>query len=168
MSTIDETRRNQLMRAVHGYFRACNAASRELFAEVLAPDCVHYFPPGTGGPYLGRDAIADLWIGFVRDKGSQWTIDRMVCDGRELVVEWTHFKPAVGEHIRGSEWYEFDAAGMITHIWAHYASPRDPGRAANELEGFDYAERAYPLRAPALDAETTTLRERNVEREVGA
>lgn len=168
MTTIDENRRDQLMRAVHGYFRACNTASRELFAEVLTPDCVHYFPPGTGGPYLGRDAITDLWIGFVRDKGSQWTIDRMVCDGRELVVEWTHFKPAVGEHIRGSEWYEFDAAGMITHIWAHYASPRDPARAANELEGFDYAERTYPLRAPALDADTRALRARNLEREAGA
>jgi methyltransferase len=165
MTPIDEHRRAQLMRAVHGYFRACNAASRDLFAEVLAPDCRHYFPPGTGGPYLGRDAIADLWIGFVRAKGSQWTIDRMVCDGRELVIEWTHFKPAVGEHIRGSEWYEFDDEGKITAIWAHYASPRDAARARNELEGFDYDERAYPLAAPALDAETLALRERNLARE---
>ena len=165
MTPIDDARREKMMRAVYGYFHACNAASRELFAEVLAPGCLHYFPPATGGPYLGRDAIADLWIGFVRQKGSQWTIDRMVCDGEELVVEWTHFKPAVGEHIRGSEWYEFDGDAKITAIWAHYASPRDATRAANELEGFDYAERAYPLSAPALDAETQALRARNLARE---
>ena len=165
MSTVDETRRAQRIHAVHGYFRACNAASRELFARVLAPGCIHYFPPGTGGPYLGRDAIADLWIGFVRDKGSQWTIDRMVCDGEQLAVEWTHFKPLVGEHIRGSEWYAFDADGMITHIWAHYASPRDASRPFNELEGFEYAERDYPLGPPALDPETEALRRANLERE---
>ncbi len=165
MTPIDEHRRAQMMRAVQGYFRACNAASREGFAEVLAPDCLHYFPPGTGGPYVGRDAIADLWIGFVRAKGSQWTIDRMVCDGRDLVIEWTHFKPAVGEFIRGSEWYEFDEDGMITAIWAHYASSRDAARPHNELEGFDYAERAYPLGAPALDPETLALRAENLARE---
>jgi hypothetical protein len=162
MIPIDEARRETMMRAVDGYFHACNAASRELFAEVLAPGCHHYFPPGTGGPYVGRDAIADLWIGFARAKGSQWTIDRMVCDGRDLVVEWTHFKPTVGEHVRGSEWYEFDEDGRITAIWAHYASPRDASRAANELEGFDYADRAYPLAAPPLDAETQALRARNL------
>ena len=165
MSTIDETRRSQLMHTVRGYFEACNSASRERFAQVLTPSCTHYFPPGAHGPYHGRDAIADLWIGFVRDLGSRWTIDRMVCDGRELAVEWTHFKPEAGEHIRGSEWYEFDDAGMITHIWAHYASPRDPARAANELEGFDYAGRAYPLEPPALDAVTRAERERNLARE---
>lgn len=165
MTTVDETRRAQCMRAVHGYFRACNAASREMFAQVLAPECIHYFPPGTGGPYLGRDAIADLWIGFVRTKGSQWTIDRMACDGEQLAVEWTHFKPLVGEHVRGSEWYEFDASGMITHIWAHYASPRDASRPRNELEGFPYDERDYPIGPPALDPETAALRRANLERE---
>jgi methyltransferase len=168
MSTIDEARRAAMMRTVHEYFLACNTASRARFAEVLAPGCVHYFPPGVGGPYRGRDAIADLWIGFVRAKGSCWTIDRMVCDGRDLVIEWTHFKPAAGEHIRGSEWYEFDEQGLITAIWAHYASPRDAGRPVNELEGFDYVRRSYPVGAPTLDAGTLEERHRNIAREEGA
>jgi hypothetical protein len=167
MHTFDETRRQHLMRTVRGYFEACNAASRERFAEVLAAECIHYFPPGTGGPYRGRDAIADLWIGFVRDKGSCWTIDRMVCDGRDLVVEWSHFKPRVGERIRGSEWYAFDDHGQISHIWAHYASPRDTERAANELEGFDYAARGYPMQAPELDEATRDQRRRNLLDEAG-
>ncbi len=168
MTPIDERRRQAMIHAVHGYFDACNAASRARFAEVLAEGCVHYFPPLTGSPYVGRDAIADLWIRFVREKGSQWTIDRLVCDGEQLCVEWTHFKPAVGEHIRGSEWYTFDADGKIDAIWAHYASPRDPGRAANELDGFDYAEQAYALAAPTLAADLQAERIANVVREGGA
>jgi methyltransferase len=151
--------RDHMIDAVRRYFDACNGASRDRFAEVLAEGCVHYFPPGAGGPYQGRDAIADLWIGFVATKGSCWTIDRVVCDGSEIAVEWTHFKPAVGERIRGSEWYEFDDDGKIVAIWAHYASPRDTARAANELEGFPYGERGYPHEPPALSAAQRASRE---------
>ena len=154
-----------MVAAVEAYFDACNAASRERFAEVLADGCVHYFPPGTGGPYLGRGAIEDLWIGFVREKGSQWTIDRIACDGEQICVEWTHFKPRVGERIRGSEWYEFDGTGKISAIWAHYASPRDPGRPANELEGFPYPAERYSSEAPALEAGISDERRRNLAAE---
>lgn len=168
MSHAERDRRDHMIRSVHAYFAACNAASRERFAGVLAEDCVHWFPPEAGGPYPGRDAIADLWIGFVRRMGSQWTIDRLVCDGSEICVEWTHFKPAAGERIRGSEWYTFGADGKIDGIWAHYASPRDPARPANELEGFDYAGRAYPMATPDLDADIATERERNLAAEADA
>lgn len=162
MTKVDEGRRQRMMAAVEAYFDACNAASRERFEAVLTDDCVHYFPPETGSPYLGRDAIADLWIGFVREKGSQWTIDRMVCDGEQLCVEWTHFKPLVEEHIRGSEWYLFADDGRIAAIWAHYGSPRDPNRPANELAGFPYAQEGYALRAPRLDEAIASERERNL------
>jgi hypothetical protein len=162
---IDESKRKRMMDAVTGYFEACNSASRELFAQYLAEDCMHYFPPEAGGPYRGRRAIEDLWIGFVSRLGSQWTIDRMVCDGEQICVEWTHWKPRAGEHIRGSEWYEFDGHGKINAIWAHYASPRDQRRAANELEGFDYAGAGYPLTLPALSAATQARRAAALEAE---
>jgi hypothetical protein len=165
MTAIDEGRRQAMIRAVRGYFDACNAASRERFAEVLTEDCIHYFPPGVGGPYRGRDAIADLWIGFVRRVGSVWTIDRLVCDGVELCVEWTHFKPRSDEYIRGSEWYTFDADGRIDGIWAHYASPRDAARPRNELEGFDYAEHGYPLEHPHLPPDVAAERAEALARE---
>lgn len=163
MTDIDPARRERMIESVRGYFEACNTASRTKFAEVLAEDCVHWFPPETGGPYRGRDAIADLWIGFVHEKGSRWTIDRVACDGLQMVVEWTHFKPKVAERIRGSEWYEFAEDGRITGIWAHYASPRDPDRAANELEGFDYAGRGYPVEAPELSPAEQRTRARSLE-----
>ena len=140
-----QTRRARLEQAVRTYFDACNEASREKFYAVLADQVIHYFPPQVGGPYRGKQAVADLWIKFVREKGSQWTIDRLVCDGREVAIEWTHWKTKIGEHIRGAEWYEFDEAGMITEIRAYYASPRDTGVEANELEGFPYAEKGFAL-----------------------
>jgi ketosteroid isomerase-like protein len=145
----DAARRRKLEQAVRTYFEACNEASREKFDAVLADDVVHYFPPQVGGPYRGKQAVADLWIGFVRNKGSQWTIDRLVCDGHEVAIEWTHFKTKAGEHIRGAEWYEFDEAGKIKEIRAYYASPRDAAAPANELEGFPYAEKGFPLQSPS-------------------
>lgn len=154
-----------MVATVRAYFDACNAASRERFAEVLDERCVHYFPPNAGGPYRGRDAIADLWIGFVKRLGSRWTIDRVVCDGEQLCIEWTHFKPGAGEHIRGSEWYEFGPDGKITAIWAHYASPRDPARPANELEGFPYGDRGYPGDVPRLSVDIEAERQRNLATE---
>jgi ketosteroid isomerase-like protein len=143
-----ETRRQQRAQAVRTYFEACNEANRAKFDAVLADDVIHYFPPQVGGPYRGKEAVANLWIGFVKDKGSQWTIDRLVSDGDEVAIEWTHFKTRLGEHIRGAEWYEFDAAGKISEIRAYYASPRNPAAPANELEGFPYAAKGFALSAP--------------------
>ncbi len=163
MKPYDESRAERMSATVRAYFDACNAASRERFEAVLAESCVHWFPPNTGGPYVGRDAIVGLWLTFVREKGSQWTIDRLVTDGHELCIEWTHHKPRVGERIRGSEWYTFDAEGRIDGIWAHYASPRDAGRAANELDGFPYADLGYPFEAPTLPEEIAAERRRYLD-----
>ena len=107
------------------YFEACNEASRDKYYLVLADDVIHYFPPQVGGPDRGKEALANLWIKFVTEKGLQWTIDRLVCDGHEVAIEWAHFKTKVGEHIRGAEWYEFDSAGKITEIRAYYAVQHD-------------------------------------------
>lgn len=146
----NQTRRDRMIYTVRRYFEACNAADPAIFAQVLTEDCLLYFPPETGGPYVGRDAIVELWRNCVRDLGSVWSIDRLVCDGVQLVVEWTHFKPEVGEFIRGSQWYEFDHNERLTAIWAHYASPRDTNRVGNELEGFPYEQCGYKNEAPQL------------------
>lgn len=143
-----ENRQQKLEQVVRTYFEACNEANREKLYSVLADDVVHYFPPQVGGPYKGKEAVADLWITFVKEKGSRWTIDRLVSNGREVAIEWTHFKPKVGEILRGAEWYEFDEAGKITEIRAYYASPRDPSVKVNQLEGFPYAEKNYPVEPP--------------------
>ena len=148
MSMKDKDRRRILAECVHTYFKGCNEANREKIYSSLADNVVHYFPPGVGGPYVGKKAIKDLWIDSVRVNGSRWTIDRMVADETEVAIEWTHFKPRIGEYIRGSEWYEFNEAGLITVLKAYYASPRDTSCKVNELEGFPYKAKDFPLKPP--------------------
>jgi hypothetical protein len=141
-------RRNILIQCVRRYFEACNEADRAKMYSCFADEVVHYFPPGVGGPYVGKKSIADLWISSVDVNGSRWTIDRLVVDDSGVAIEWSHFKTKIGELIRGAEWYEFDANGRITVIRAYYASPRDEKRKVNELEGFPYAARGFPLTLP--------------------
>lgn len=137
-----------LIACVRRYFESCNEADREKMYSCFSDNVVHYFPPGVRGPYLGKKAIADLWINSVHVNGSVWTIDRIVGDDIGVAIEWTHLKPHVEEFIRGAEWYEFDESGLMTAIRASYASPRDKGRKQNELEGFPYAAQGFPQFPP--------------------
>jgi len=148
MAMTFEERRNLLMTRVRTYFEACNEANREKMYSCFADGVVHYFPPGFGGPYCGKKAIADLWANFVGVCGSRWTIDRLVADSVFVAIEWTHFKPRLGEVIRGAEWYEFNDEGLITSIRAYYASPRDKEHKISELEGFPYALKGYAVVPP--------------------
>ncbi len=141
-------RKNALVECVRKYFEACNEGNCEKMYSCFADDVVHYFPAGVGGPYIGKKSIANLWINSARTNGSRWTIDRIVANASTVAIEWSHFKPKVGELIRGAEWYEFNAHGLITVIRAYYASPRDAHRKVNELEGFSYASRGFPVTPP--------------------
>ena len=61
-------------------------------------------------------------------------------------MEWTHWKNASGTALRGAEWYLFDPDSLrIAEIRAYYAAPADRTATVNELVGFDYAGRGYPL-----------------------
>jgi hypothetical protein len=155
MSEAKSPRRRLLEQRVRTYFEGCNEGSYEKMASTFAPSVVHYFPPGMFGPCVGGEAIARLWREMIRQAGSQWTIDRMISDEDEVVIEWTHFQPKTGGYIRGAEWYEFDDDGLITVIKAYYASPRDRSLEANELAGYPYANLGYamaaPTQAPNLD-----------------
>ena len=148
MSDSKSARRQLLEANVRTYFEGCNEGSHAKMASVFAPSIAHYFPPGMFGPRVGSESIAALWRGTIRQNGSRWTIDRMVSDENEVVIEWTHFQPNAGAYIRGAEWYEFDADGQITVIKAYYASPRDRSLPANELDGYPYAELGYPDGGP--------------------
>lgn len=155
MNEPKSPRRQLLETQVRTYFDGCNEGNEAKMASVFSPAVVHYFPPGMFGPRVGGKSITDLWRGLIRRAGSRWTIDRMVSDENEVVIEWTHFQPRSGARVRGAEWYEFDEAGLITVIKAYYASPRDTDLPANELDGYPYAELGYamapPDEAPTLD-----------------
>ena len=142
------------------YFDACNAADYDALVACFTPDAVHYFPPGLDGiPWRTADTIARGWQHCVATLGSQWTVDRIVVsqDSPEAVMEWTHWKNASGTALRGVEWYVFDAESLrIAEIRAYYAAPADRGVTINELVGFAYADRGYPLASgPTSDREGT-------------
>lgn len=139
---------------IRRYFAMCNAGDRQGLIDCFTPDGTHYFPPGLpGAPWRGAEAVADGWVRCVRTLGSKWTIEKVLArpDGREAVIEWTHWKTAVGEVLRGDEWYVFNEdVTRIVEIRAYYASPVDRGTPVNALLDFDYAARGYHLAPPIV------------------
>lgn len=137
---------------IRRYFAACNDADHIALVACFTPDAVHYFPPGLpGAPWRGATAIADGWVWCVKTLGSRWTIEKVLAgaDGREAVIEWTHWKTALGEVLRGDEWYVFnDDITAIVEIRAYYASPVNKFEPVNALFDFDYAGRGYSLTPP--------------------
>jgi ketosteroid isomerase-like protein len=139
---------------IRHYFDMCNAADLQGLIDCFTPDAVHYFPPGLpGAPWRGAKAIAEGWGWCVETLGSKWTIEKVLCtaDGREGVIEWTHWKTAIGEVLRGDEWYVFnDDISRIVEIRAYYASPVDKSAPVNKLHEFDYEKRGYHLGPPLV------------------
>lgn len=151
--------RDRIDARIRTYFDGCNEADVEKIAAQFAPDAVHYFPPGLGGPWVGRETIARHWRELVLTIGSAWSIETMIVEAESLraVIEWTHWKTRLGGVLRGDEWYRIEPEqGLITEIRAFYAAGPD-GRDEVALEGFDYAARRYhlapPVARPHPDAE---------------
>lgn len=85
--------------------------------------------------------------------GSRWTIEKVLAgaDGKEAVIEWTHWKTALDEVLRGDEWYIFnDDITRIFEIRAYYASPVNKVERVNKLHDFDYQGRGFAMAPPSL------------------
>lgn len=140
---------------VRDYFDACNSGDADRIAAHFVDDGVHYFPPGMyRGPFRGADTIGKRWAQFVDEVGSIWTIDTILThpESNRAVLEWTHFKGEDGPILRGDEWHVLDPdTGLIEEVRAYYAAPQDPDLERNELGGFDYEGRGYPLDPPAVE-----------------
>jgi len=137
---------------IRAYFDACNSGDVTRIAAYFEPDAIHYFPTGMyGGAFRGAATIGKKWHDAVRDLGSYWTVDHVICEPetRRAVIEWTHFKRKSGVRLRGDEWYIFSERGLILEVRAYYASPQDKSLNVMEIEGFDYAGRGYPTKPPA-------------------
>ncbi|OAF07217.1 ketosteroid isomerase [Bradyrhizobium centrolobii] len=147
------TKAKQAQALVRRYFDACNAADHQALLDCFTSDAVHYFPPGLpGAPWRGAKAIADGWVWCVKTLGSRWTIEKVLAgeSGREAVIEWTHWKTATGEVLRGDEWYVFnDDTTRIAEIRAYYASPVNKAEPVNKLHDFDYEGRGYAMAPPS-------------------
>ena len=89
----------------------------------------------------------------VRNLGSIWTIDRVIIDAPRLeaVIEWTHFKPKQGLHLRGDEWYVFSKRGLIREIRAYYSCPPSTTeRRSHEIGDFDYRRARLSAEPPPV------------------
>ena len=141
---------------IRKYFAACNAGSYEQLIDCFTPDAVHYFPAGLPEvPWRSADMIARKWVWCVEHLGSRWTIEKILVshDSPEAVIEWTHWKTAIGKTLRGDEWYRFcPETGKISEIRAYYASPADQEADINQLVDFDYAGRGYALKPPGAES----------------
>lgn len=138
---------------IRTYFDGCNEADTQKMMACMEPDAVHYFPAGAPqGTFFGAKAIADGWVKAVQTLGSIWTIDRVLVDASKLeaVIEWTHFKPKAGVHLRGDEWYIFSKAGLIREIKAYYACPSAVPARSHDIGDFDYAAKGYPMVPPQI------------------
>lgn len=139
---------------IREYFDACNEADAAKISACFEPAAVHYFPAGAPqGTFKGAKAIAAGWVKAVANLGSVWTIDRLIIDAPRLqaVIEWTHFKPKQGVHLRGDEWYVFSNKGLIREIRAYYACPTaSTERRNHELGDFDYGALGYPMTPPPI------------------
>lgn len=147
---VDQITAQAMETRVRHYMDACTSGDADAIAGHLTADAVHYFPPGMyGGAWRGGEVIAGRWAAAVSAGGSSWTVDRVAIDvsRQEAVCEWTHFKTADGVVLRGTEWYLF-AGGLICEIRAYYAAPQSNDMSRQELDGFDYAERGYPMTPP--------------------
>lgn len=145
-----EKQREQMEQAIRIYFDGCNEADIEKMSAQFTEDGVHYFPPGLDGPWVGARTIAENWRNLVLKIGSAWSIERIICEPESLqaVIEWTHWKTALGGYLRGDEWYKFDPeTGKISEIRAFYASSSD-GRDEVTLQGYDYKANGYQLEPP--------------------
>jgi hypothetical protein len=138
---------------VRRFYEGCNEGSPRKLRRCLAEDAVHYFPLGSPQDiFRGREAIITAWQGAIRSQDSRWTLDRLLVDEElgEVAIEWTHFKPGLGGHVRGAELCTFDGEMQITEIRAYYAAPAPDGAAGYELGRFDYAGRGYATEPPEV------------------
>lgn len=147
--------RDAMEAVIRRYYDGCNEADAAKIASCMTADAVHYFPAGASqGTFRGAAAIAAGWQQAVAQLGSVWTIDELAIDEVSGIaaIEWTHFKPKAGVHLRGIELCRFTDDGLISEIRACYACPVPAPDRSFELGDFDYGGRGYPLTPPAVPA----------------
>lgn len=125
------------------YYDACSTGDVEALLATVTDDVVHYFlAPNPGSqPVAGAEHLARYWRKTQALIDGRWTVDAIVAEGDEAVIEWTLFwNTRGGERVatRGAEWYRFDA-GRIAEIRAYYQQHER----TTELEGYDYEGRGY-------------------------
>jgi hypothetical protein len=109
--------RDALSEVLRRYIRGCNTGDTPFLASTLAKDVKVYFI--SRPPAAGRDTVAKLWKDYHEASHARWTIDHVVIEGNEAVMEWSALReprgPANRQFDRGVDWYVFQG-GQISEI----------------------------------------------------
>jgi ketosteroid isomerase-like protein len=125
------------------YYDACSTGDVDTLMHTVTDDVVHYFlAPNPGSkPVAGAEHLARYWRKAQSFVDGRWTVDAIVAEGDEAVIEWTLFWTTRGGQrvaTRGAEWYRF-RDGRIAEIRAYYQQLEQ----TSELDGYDYEGRGY-------------------------
>lgn len=129
---------------IRRYYEGCNSADVTRMMATLTEDVVHYFVDHA--PVFGAAGLAAYWAKVGPRTQAQWTLDHVIVQGDEAVIEWTmRWVPrgsAEPELLRGTEWYAF-RDGRIAEIRSYHCNVHLHGRDNFELHGFPYDARGY-------------------------
>jgi ketosteroid isomerase-like protein len=126
---------------VRAYYEALRGGDADDVAQHFSDDAVHYYTRRE--PHRGRE-IADHAALAVQHLNAIWRLENVVGDDEQVVIEWTmefdHPQdPSRRMLDRGTEWFHFDADGLICEVRAYY-----DGR-GGDLQGFDHAGRGHTV-----------------------
>jgi hypothetical protein len=144
----NKRQRDSMSEVLKRYIRGCNTGDTLLLASTLNKDVKVYFI--NSPPAEGRETVVKLWKNYHEASHSRWTIDHVVTEGNEAVMEWSALReprgPANRQFDRGIDWYVFQN-GLISEIrqYYHISSSLPPGGTYEQM-GFPYKERGYPSR----------------------
>ena len=146
MKSLEQEDQHLLVEVLREYIKGCNTGDVELLKSTLTEDVKVYFLHTP--PVVGTDQVASVWYQFHQETGSRWTIDRLLINGSEAVMEWSllRFPENPTEPIldRGVDWFVF-SDGRISEIRQYYDSRNLlPSDERYEQKGFPYRERGYP------------------------
>lgn len=134
------------LQTIRKYYEGCSKPDVAMMMSTFTPDVTHYFTDNP--PVHGAEALANYWAGYTTDERKcLWTVDSFVAAEDEAAIEWSMISTLVNEGrkalLRGAEWYVF-REGKIAEVRAHYMWTEE--QQENELVGFPYKERGYPVK----------------------
>jgi len=130
---------------VRRYYDGCNSGDLDVLLSTLTPDVVHYFLPPRFPPIRSAEHLARYWRKFKTLLNPIWSVDHVMAQGDEVVIEWTCiWTPKDTDKrllFRGTEWYIMRGS-RIAEVRAYfmYDDTRN-----TEITGFPYLERGYPM-----------------------
>ena len=147
----DPATARRMEQRIKTYVKALNNADDDGIAACFCADAVHYF---ANIPKIsGAATLATHFADSVRAGDISWTVDQMVIDVDrcEAVLEWTRFDPKNSRHIRGMDWFVFEPETFRFREVRCYGGRGSPDPERQELQGFDYSGRGYPLKPRPVD-----------------